>query len=128
MKINLTGHEGVQLAENEVLLDNQAQASVVHNIELLQNVRTSKKALAIYGINKDGSAMKTNVIGDLYEFKEVYYHPKAAANVLSQGEVEETHDVELMKIRRYNKRHRKGLFIWQKRPLVHRVLRYSSAA
>ena len=97
-KIVMTGsNEDAQLAENEVLLDNQAQASVVHNIELLQNIRTTKNALSIYGINKDGSAMKTNVVGDLHEFKGVFYHPKAAANVLSQGEVEEKHEVDLLK-------------------------------
>ena len=99
-KIIMTGHEDATLAENEVLLDNQAQASVVHNIELLKNIKKAKNQLAIFGISSDGKPMKTNVVGELNEFENVYYHPKAAANVLSMGEIEENHDVEYVKEKR----------------------------
>ena len=99
-KIVMTGHEGVNLEENEVLFDNQAQASIVHNIELLKNVRRAKNQLAIYGISSDGKPMRTNVVGELNEFNNVYYHPKAAANVLSMGEIEESHEVEYDKEKR----------------------------
>jgi hypothetical protein len=65
----------------KVLLDNQASVSVFCNPDLLHDIRTADVPCRISGINN--LAIVATEIGDFNEFKDIYYHPEASANVLS---------------------------------------------
>ena len=70
-----------------VLLDNQANVSVFHNRDLLENIRDTRQTVTISGIG--GDQVKTKQVGDLAEFFPVSYCADATVNVLSFSDVEE---------------------------------------
>ena len=82
-----------EIDDNEILLDNESQASVIKNRKLLSNIRKAKTTLHIYGANADGVPLTANQVGDLGEFGEVYFHPKMRANVLSFALVRKKNDI-----------------------------------
>ena len=77
-----------KLRDDEILLDNEAQVSVIKNKSLLKNIRTSKSKLTVSGAVGD-KIVTTDQIGDFGDFGEVYYHPKVRANILSFSLVRE---------------------------------------
>jgi hypothetical protein len=62
-----------------ILADNQATVSIFKERSLLKNVRKIKDAVTINGI---GGEISVDEVGDYDFFGEVYYSPKASANVL----------------------------------------------
>jgi hypothetical protein len=72
------------LKKTHVLLDNQSTINIVHNPELLTNIRSCKYLPRISGIA--GSVQPTKV-GDSKFFGEVIYEPSAPANILSWARV-----------------------------------------
>jgi hypothetical protein len=81
------------LRDDEVLLDNEAQVSVVHNKKLLTNMRKSNITLTVHGAVGAGS-VKTDTVGDLAGFGEVHYHPDVKANILSFSRVRDVSYIE----------------------------------
>ena len=75
------------LSPTDVLLDNQATAGVFHNKAMLRNLRKSTRNAVITGVS--GQALSTSWIGEVPYLGEVWYHPKATANILSLGRIEE---------------------------------------
>ena len=67
------------LGSFDLLCDNQATVSIVHNRALLKNIRKATKPMTISGI---GGSLVAEEVGDLGKFGEVYYHPKSIANIL----------------------------------------------
>ena len=71
-----------KLRDDEILLDNEAQVSVIRNRNLLKNIRTARTPLTVSGAVGD-KIVTTNQVGDFADFGEVYYHPRVRANILS---------------------------------------------
>jgi hypothetical protein len=69
-----------QLKTTEILLDNQADISIVHPV-LLQNVRPAEKEIKVKGVG--GIQMRVNQVGYLPGFFQVYASDETKANVLS---------------------------------------------
>lgn len=72
---------------NDVHLDTQSSVNVFCNPELLSNIRESDVWVHIYGVNKEGAPLRTNLIGDFAWFGPVSYCPGAMTNILSFFEV-----------------------------------------
>ena len=83
-----------RLKETDVLLDNQATAGIFHNKELLSNFRETERRATISGVG--GDSLSTNTVADFEGFGEVFYHPKAAANILSFSKIEAKHKIEYL--------------------------------
>jgi hypothetical protein len=79
-----------KLKSNEVLLDNQADVSIVHPV-LLENVRPAEKAIKVKGVG--GIQMTVDQIGDLPGFFQVYASAQTKANVLSFTDVEDLYEM-----------------------------------
>ncbi len=79
-----------KLKTNEVLLDNQADISII-NPALLQHVRASEKTINVNGVG--GPQLKVNQVGHLPDFFEVYSSQDTKANVLSFAEVEDLYPI-----------------------------------
>jgi hypothetical protein len=79
-----------QLRKTEVLLDNQADISIVHPM-LLENVRPAEREIKVKGVG--GVQMKVNKVGDLPNFFKVYASAETKANVLSFADVEDLYDI-----------------------------------
>ena len=69
--------------EDEVLLDNEASASVFHNRNLLSNIVDACYPLIMRGVNKNAPSIMLGKVGDFREFGKVYYSEKSSANILS---------------------------------------------
>lgn len=81
-----------KIGEREVLLDSQSNVHIFRNRDLLKNLRKSANPLVVTGIN--GGKLKTDVMGTYEGVGEVYYHPKASANVLSFHAVKSVGSIE----------------------------------
>lgn len=75
--------ETVLFAGHILLLDNQSSANVVASGDLLKSIRRAEHPIILNGVNKDTPGVKVDMVGDLGDIGEVYYCPKAAANILS---------------------------------------------
>jgi hypothetical protein len=73
--------------KNDVHLDTQSSVNVFCNPDLLSNIRESDTWVHIFGVNKEGAPLKTNLIGDFAWFGPVSYCPGAMTNILSFFEV-----------------------------------------
>jgi hypothetical protein len=78
------------LSTTEVLLDNQANISIV-NPRLLKNVRDAKHRVRVKGVG--GVQLIVDQVGDLEGFFEVYASAHTKANVLSFAVVEDKYVV-----------------------------------
>ena len=90
----VNGEDFLPFTKWHILLDSQSSANVICNKDLLTNVRRSDTTLLIYGVNKDGKPLQTNVVGEIPWFGTVYYHPKARANILSFHDVAKKFQVD----------------------------------
>jgi hypothetical protein len=63
-----------------ILLDNQSTVDVFHNADLLKNIRTGDGHMDIHC---NAGVTRTNLIGDLPGYGQVWYHPNGIANILS---------------------------------------------
>jgi hypothetical protein len=79
-----------KLKPNEVLLDNQADVSIVHPV-LLENVRPAEKVIKVKGVG--GIQMIVDQVGDLPGFFQVYASAQTKANVLSFADVEDLYEI-----------------------------------
>jgi hypothetical protein len=80
-----------RLVKGDVLLDNQSTVHIFKDVDLLTNIREIKRPMIINGI---GGQIKVNKIGHLHPFGNVYFHPKAQANILSYGRVGKKYEIE----------------------------------
>jgi hypothetical protein len=78
------------LTKSEVLLDNQANISII-NPCLLKNVRPAKHQVRVKGVG--GTQLIVDQVGDLDGFFEVYASEHTRANVLSFADVEDKYVV-----------------------------------
>jgi hypothetical protein len=88
--INEAVHMTRTLKPTDVLLDNQADISMVHP-RLLTGVKPAKKKIKISGVG--GVQLIVNKVGLLEGFFEVYASPATKANVLSMAAVEELYPI-----------------------------------
>ncbi len=70
------------LHDYHVIHDSGANCGIFKNINILENIRISNEKATINGI---GGNLTTNVIGTFNGRHDVYYHPDAVANILSQS-------------------------------------------
>ena len=70
------------LHDYHVIHDSGANCGIFKNINILENIRISNEKATINGI---GGNLTTNVIGTFNDRHDVYYHPDAVANILSQS-------------------------------------------
>jgi len=64
-----------------ILCDNESTIDIVKNDEIITNIKKTNNPFEITGIG--GQPMKVTLEGDLIRYGTVYYHPEAAANILS---------------------------------------------
>ena len=69
-----------KLRKTDLLLDNQATVSLVHNLGLLTDVRDAEVPLRVTGI---GGSLTVTKVGTMQFFGDAYYHRSATANVIS---------------------------------------------
>lgn len=74
----------------EVLLDNQANTSVIHP-KLLTDIRMAETPTKVSGLS--GHKVTINMVGYLRGFFDVLAYHKGAANVLCMADVEELYDI-----------------------------------
>jgi hypothetical protein len=79
-----------RLLPTEVLLDNQANISIV-NPRLLKNVRECKHQIQVKGVG--GTQLSVNKVGDLDGFFEVCASEHTTANVRCFADVEDKYDI-----------------------------------
>jgi hypothetical protein len=85
-----------KLRTTEILLDNQADISIVHPV-LLENVHLAEREIKIKGVR--GIQMKVNQVGDLPGFFQVYASKETRANVLSFADVEDLYDIRMCRMK-----------------------------
>jgi hypothetical protein len=88
--VNNAVNENQEVALTEILLDNQANISIVHPA-LLTNVRKSKKIIRVKGVG--GVQLVVDQIGMLEGFFTVYACEHTKANVLSFADVEDIYRI-----------------------------------
>jgi hypothetical protein len=66
-------------------LDSQSSTNVISNKRILVSgtIRKAVKAIGLDGVDKDTPGIAIDLVGDMKDVGEVYYSPKAAANILS---------------------------------------------
>ena len=87
-KVYLTGPKTTKWYE--VLLDNQANTSIVHP-RLLHSIRRTPRPSTVGGLS--GHTVSIDLIGHLHGFFDVLCHHDVAANVLCMGDVEDMYDI-----------------------------------
>ena len=70
------------LHDFHVIHDSGANCGIFKNKNILKDIRISNETATINGI---GGTLTTNVIGTFNNKHDVYYHPDAVANILSQS-------------------------------------------
>ena len=70
------------LHDHHVIHDSGANCGIFKNISILKDIQISNETATINGI---GGNLTTNVIGTFHNKHDVYYHPDAVANILSQS-------------------------------------------
>jgi hypothetical protein len=88
--VNSTVHITQGLLPTKVLLDNQANISIVHPM-LLKNVRPAPRKIRVKGIG--GPQLIFDKVGDLEGFFEVHASVLKDANLLSFADVEDLYAV-----------------------------------
>jgi hypothetical protein len=88
--INNAVHVTQGLKPTKVLLDNQANISIVHPM-LLKNVRPAPKKIVIKGVG--GPQLIVDQVGDLEGFFKVYVSEYTKANILSFADIEDMYKV-----------------------------------
>ena len=76
-----------------IVLDNASGPNIFRNKDLLSNLRAAREPLSLNGINAKGPRLVAIMEGTYGPFRDIYYHPDAAANVISFGYVEDNFDV-----------------------------------
>ncbi len=89
------------LSPSEVLLDNQANISIVHP-RLLKNVRDSEHQIWVKGVG--GVQLIVDKVGDLDGFFQVYASEHTTANVLCFADVEDRYAITYKKGRAFTVR------------------------
>jgi Reverse transcriptase (RNA-dependent DNA polymerase)/Zinc knuckle len=77
-------HDGKQMPNTWVLLDNQSTLDVFSNPELLENIR---EGLGSMTIHCNAGATKTTLVGELPGYGTVWYNPNGIANIISVARV-----------------------------------------
>ena len=87
-----SSEEQVILEPYDLLLDNQSTVHIFNDARMLKNIRksTPDEVVRIQGIGGD---LLIDQVGEAGVFGKVYYHPKAMANVISFGALEDEHGV-----------------------------------
>jgi hypothetical protein len=88
--------KGIELTQ--VLLDNQADISVMHPM-LLKDVRPAGRKIRICGVG--GVQLIVEHVGMLDGFFEVYASEKTKANVLSFAEVEDKYEITYVRVKTF---------------------------
>jgi hypothetical protein len=88
--INNAVHMTQGLLPTKVLLDNQANISIMHPM-LLTNVRAAPKKIRVKGVG--GPQLIVDKVGDLQGFFEVYACEYTKANILSFADVEDLYSI-----------------------------------
>jgi hypothetical protein len=83
-------HQGAEVSKNWILLDNQSSVDVFCNSKLLKNVRKTNKVM---NIKCNAGVTRTDMIGDLPGYGEVWYYERGIANILSLSRVEEKYRI-----------------------------------
>jgi hypothetical protein len=91
-----TGHARAKLPESWILLDNQSTVNIFYNGKLLQNIRPMDTYV---NVQCNAGTTRTNLMGTLKGFGDVWYHPNGIANILSMALVEELYPVTYTKER-----------------------------
>jgi hypothetical protein len=65
-----------------VIHDSGANCGIFKNLDILSNIQITNETATINGI---GGNLTTNVIGTFHNKHDVFYHPDAVANILSQS-------------------------------------------
>lgn len=65
---------------NILLLDTGASDNIVRDADLLTDIREVEQEVSINGI---GGTITTKIVGRIHPFGDAYYHPAAAANIIS---------------------------------------------
>jgi hypothetical protein len=86
--------EYIGITLTQVLLDNQADISVMHQM-LLKDVRPAEKKIRVCGVG--GVQLIVEHVGMLDGFFEVYASEKTKANVLSFAEVEDKYEISYVR-------------------------------
>jgi hypothetical protein len=79
-----------KLTCTEILLDNQADISIIHP-KLLENVRPAERNIKVKGVG--GVQMVVSKKGELRIFFEVYASEETKANILSFADVEDMYEI-----------------------------------
>ena len=72
-----------EITKYHVMLDSGANCGIFNNSDLLTNIRNTDIQATINGI---GGQLTTNVVGTFNKKSDVFYHPEAIANLLSQSQ------------------------------------------
>jgi hypothetical protein len=78
-------HQGAEVSKTWILLDNQSTVDVFCNSDLLKNVCKVNK---IINIKCNAGVTRTDMVGDLPGYGEVWYNQNGIANILSLSRVE----------------------------------------
>ena len=70
----------------KILLDNQSTTDIFRNFDLLQNIREVAEELHLFS---NGGKIITKLMGYLDGYGDVWYHPEAIANIISQTRAED---------------------------------------
>jgi hypothetical protein len=78
-------HQGAEVSKTWILLDNQSTVDVFCNPKLLKNVRRINKVM---NIKCNAGVTRTDMIGDLPGYGQVWFNKNGIANILSLSKVE----------------------------------------
>lgn len=76
----------------DIILDTGATAAIVKEKSLLTNIRKANTIAKIKGVNSED--LTTEWIGDLPDFGEAWYQPKAVANLVPFGRLEKKFNIQ----------------------------------
>jgi hypothetical protein len=83
-------HQGAEVCKTWILLDNQSTVDVFCNSKLLRNIRKSTKTM---NIKCNAGITRTNLVGDLPGYGEVWFNKDGIANILSLSRLEKKYRI-----------------------------------